>query len=120
LYHLYAGATILGDQVDIGSYHQAQTDVCVPQTVGRSRPSFAIDLEIFLVQDRPEKLALPFRKNEVRGLRKAQFFGQVLDDVWFVLAPPLPLLVCIVRACVVGAWRTKSGLQPFKRTHGAG
>ena len=63
--HLDAGAAVFGDLVDVGTFHQAQTDVRMPQTVSRSRPAFAVESQIFLVQDRLEKLALPFRKNEV-------------------------------------------------------
>ena len=29
--HLDAGAAVFGDLVDVGTSHQAQTDVCVPQ-----------------------------------------------------------------------------------------
>jgi hypothetical protein len=72
--HLDAGTAVFGDLVDVGPFHKAQTDVSVPQAVSRSRPSFTIDPEILLVQDRLEKLALPFRKNEVRRLRGPQFF----------------------------------------------
>ena len=45
--------------VDIGTFHQAQTDICVPEAVGRSRPALAVDPEIFLVEDGLEKTAAP-------------------------------------------------------------
>ncbi len=75
--HLDAGAAVFGDLVDVGTFHQAQTYICVPEAVGRSRSPFTIQSEVFLVEDRLEKLALPFRKDEVRRFRKAQFFGPV-------------------------------------------
>jgi hypothetical protein len=69
--HLDAGAAVFGDLVDVGTFHQAETYICVPQTVSRSRSAFTIEPEIFLVQDRGEQLALPLRKNEVCRSRKA-------------------------------------------------
>ena len=64
--HLDAGAAVLGDLVDVGTFHQAQADVCMPQAVRRARSAFAVDAKLFLVEDGFEKLALPLRKNEVR------------------------------------------------------
>ncbi len=108
--HLDAGAAVFGDLVDVGAFHQAQTDVRVPQAVGRSRPAFAVEPEIFLVQNRLEKLALPFRKNEVCRLRKAPFFGAVVQ---WCLAPSRPCPLRSARA------RTESGFQSLKRAHSA-
>ena len=96
LNHLDTGAAVFGDLVDVGTFHQAQTDVRMPQAVGRSRPAVAVEPEIFLVQNRLEELALPFRKNKVCRLRKAPFFGAVVNGVRSLLAPAL----------FVGAWRT--------------
>jgi hypothetical protein len=42
--HLDTGAVVFRDLVDVGPFHQAQTDVCMPQAVGGSRPAFAVDL----------------------------------------------------------------------------
>ena len=68
-----------GDLIDIGAFHQTETYICVPEAVGRSGPALTIQSEVFLVKDGLEKLALPFRKDEVRGLRKAQILGAVLS-----------------------------------------
>src|SRR6202050_5847587 len=38
-------------------------------------PAVAIDAEIFRVQNRLERFALPFRKNEVGRFRQVQFLG---------------------------------------------
>src|SRR5271157_442851 len=108
--HLDAGAAVFGDLVDVGAFHQAQADIRVPQAGGCSRPAFTIEPEVFLFQDRVEKLALPFRKNKVCRLRKAPLFGAVVIGVWPLLAPAL--FVC--------ARRTKSGFESFERAHSAG
>ena len=42
--HLDAGTTILGDLVDIGSLHQPETDVCVPQAIGGAPIAVAVEL----------------------------------------------------------------------------
>jgi hypothetical protein len=47
--HLDAGAAIFCNLLDLGTLHQAQTNIGVPQAVGRSRPSFATGSEAFLV-----------------------------------------------------------------------
>jgi hypothetical protein len=39
--HLETGAAVLGDLVDVGALHQAQADVCMPQTVRCARLTFA-------------------------------------------------------------------------------
>ena len=48
--HLDAGATVFRNLVDVGTFHQAETAIGVPQALGRSRPSFAIGSEAFLVR----------------------------------------------------------------------
>ena len=86
--------------------------VCMPQAVGGSRPAFAVEPEILLIQNRLEKFAL-FRENEVCLLRQAPFFGPVLDGVWSIH-------VCAhVRACFIGSQGAESGLQSLERAHGA-
>ena len=54
--HLDAGAAVLGDLVDVRAFHQAQADVGVAQAVGRARLSFAVDFQVFFVEDRVEEL----------------------------------------------------------------
>jgi len=49
--HLHAGAAIFSDLVDISAFHQAQADICVSEAVSGSRAAFAIESEIFLVED---------------------------------------------------------------------
>ena len=69
--YLDAGAAVFGDLVDVRAFHQAQTNICVPQAVRGARPAVAIDAEIFLVQNGLEKFALPFRKNDICRFRQA-------------------------------------------------
>src|SRR6266849_4711486 len=107
--HLDAGAAVFGDLVDVGTFHQAQTYIRVPEAVGRSGSAFTVQSEVLLVEDRLEKLALPFRKDEVRGKRKAQFLGAVLGGFWSV-----PVL-----GCGVHVYATESGLQSLERAYGA-
>src|SRR5262249_12547833 len=47
--HLDPGPTVFGDLVDVGAFHQPQTDVCMPQTVRGTRSPFAVEAETFLV-----------------------------------------------------------------------
>src|SRR5580658_2640107 len=43
--HLDAGPAVFGDLVDVGAFHQAETYICVPQAVSRSRQAFAVEPE---------------------------------------------------------------------------
>ena len=61
--HFNASAAVLGDLVDVGTFHQTQADVCMPQAVRRARLAFTVDAELFLVEDGFEKLSLLFWKN---------------------------------------------------------
>jgi hypothetical protein len=45
LNHLDAGAAVFGDLVDVGGFHQTETDVGVPETEGRPGPAFTIESE---------------------------------------------------------------------------
>jgi hypothetical protein len=87
--HLDAGEAVFGDLVDVGSFHQAQTNLCMPQTVSSSRSAFSIEPEILFLQNRPEKLALPVRKQEIGRLRKTPLLRAVIRGVRFVLSPAL-------------------------------
>jgi hypothetical protein len=69
--HFHTGAAVFGDLVDVSTLHQAQTNIRVPQAVGRPRSAFTIESEVFLIEDRLEKLALPFRKDQVCRFGKA-------------------------------------------------
>src|SRR6267378_6217256 len=79
----------------------------------RFAAAFPVEPEILLVQNRLEKLALPFRENEVCRLRQPPFFGPVLDGVWSLSVRAR------VRACFIGSRGTESGLQSLERAHGA-
>jgi hypothetical protein len=61
--HLDASAAVLCDLLDVGTLHQAQADVCLPQTVGRTRSPFAVETKLLFLKDSFEKLALPLRKH---------------------------------------------------------
>ena len=74
--HLDTGAAVLSDLVDVGTFHQAQADVRMPQTVGRTGSSFAVKAKILFVEDGFEKLALPLRKNKVSRSRRAPLFAK--------------------------------------------
>jgi hypothetical protein len=108
LNHLDAGAAVFGDLVDVRTFQQAPTNVCVPQAVSPARSAIAVNAEIFLVQNRLEKFALPFRKNEVCRFRQAQFLGFGCCGVGSILV-----------ARFLCTRRTEPGFQPFERTHGA-
>src|ERR1039458_2556688 len=69
--HLDAGAAVFGDLVDVRAFHEAETYICVPQAGSPARSFVAVKAEIFLFQNRLEKLALPFWKNEVGRFRQA-------------------------------------------------
>ena len=74
--HLDASTAVLSNLVDVGTFHQPQTDVCMPQTVRGTRSAFAVEAKIFLIEDGLEKFALPFRKNEVRRSGRAPLFAR--------------------------------------------
>lgn len=65
--HLDASASVFGDLVDVGTLHQAQADVSMPQTVGGTGSAFAVKAKILFVEDGFEKLALPLAKKEIGG-----------------------------------------------------
>jgi hypothetical protein len=79
--HLDAGAAVFGDLVDVRAFHEAETNVGVAEAVGGSRAAFTIGSEVFLVEDRIEKLALPLRKDEVCRSRKAPLSRAVRSGV---------------------------------------
>ena len=74
LNHLDASAAVLSNLVDVGTFHEAQAYVCMPQAVRRTRSAFAIKAKIFLIEDGLKKFALPFRKNQVGRSRRAPLF----------------------------------------------
>jgi len=74
----------------------------MPQAVGGSRPAFGVEPEILLIQNRLEKLALPFRKNEVCRLRQAPFFGPFL--MIFGSFPSVRASACVSLARGGGVW----------------
>ena len=72
--HLDAGAAVLGDLVDVGALHQPQANVCMPQTVGCTGSSFAVETKLLFGEDSFEKLALPLGKNEIGGFGRSPLF----------------------------------------------
>lgn len=72
--HLHAGATVLSDLVDVGALHQAEADICMPQTVGCTRSAFPVETKLLFVEYSFEKLALPLGKNEIGGFGPAPLF----------------------------------------------
>ena len=69
--HFDAGAAVLGDLVDVGTLHQTQADVCMPQTVRGPRLALSVDTKFFLVENSFRELALPLVENRVRRLARA-------------------------------------------------
>src|ERR1039458_4752347 len=67
--HLYAGAAVLRNLINIRAFHETQADVGVPQAVGRAGLSFTVFLEVFFVQDCVEELPVGLRKNRIGRLR---------------------------------------------------
>ena len=61
--HLDTGAAVLSDLVDVGTLHQAQADVCMPQAVRRARLALAVEAKLFLMEDGFKQLELPLGKN---------------------------------------------------------
>ena len=59
--HLHASAAVFSDLVDVGTLHQAQADVGVPQAVGCPRLAFTVKAKSFLIQDGLEQPALSFQ-----------------------------------------------------------
>jgi hypothetical protein len=92
--HLDAGAAVLGDLVDVGTLHQAQADVGVPQAVGRAGAAFAVEAEAFLIEDGLEKLALPLRKDEVGGSGRAPWFARDSGDIGRFRGPGHAMQAC--------------------------
>jgi hypothetical protein len=50
--HLDGGAAVLCDLVDIGAFHEAQTDVGMSETVSGSRLTVAVGCQVFFTEDR--------------------------------------------------------------------
>lgn len=65
---------------DVGALHQAQADVCMPQTVGPTGRSsgliFGVETKLLFVEDRFKKLPLPLGEHEIGGLGRAPLFSK--------------------------------------------
>ena len=48
--HLNGGAAVLRDLINVGAFHETQTDIGVSQRVGRPAQSFPIKLQIEFIQ----------------------------------------------------------------------
>ncbi len=72
--HLVAGATILGDLVDIDPLHQPKADVCVPQAIGGAPIAVAVKLQPFSVENLIELPFMIHRKETVRRFRRITFY----------------------------------------------
>ena len=46
--HLDAGATVLGDLIDVCTLHEPEADIGVPEAVSRARVAFAVLFQAFL------------------------------------------------------------------------
>jgi hypothetical protein len=60
--HLDTRAAGLSDLIDVRTFHQAQADIGVSQTVRRTRLAFAVEAEIFFIEDRLESSRCHFGK----------------------------------------------------------
>ncbi len=66
--HFHAGPAIFSDLIDVGSFHQAHTNIGMSQAIGRPSVSRTVKLQIQLVQYPVEQLSLDFSENQARGL----------------------------------------------------
>jgi len=71
LNHFHAGATILGDLIDVRPLTEA--DVGVPQAVERSPLTVSAELQFLLFEDCIEKLVVRLRKYPVIGCGLLRF-----------------------------------------------
>ena len=69
LNHLHAGAAVLRNLVDVGTFHQTQTYVCVPQAISCTPVSLTVEFESFLFQDSIKKCVVGFGKEQISRLR---------------------------------------------------
>ncbi len=63
--HFDASTAVLRDLVDVGSFHQAQTDIGVPQAVGGAAIAFAVKLEVKVGKNVVEHAALAFVREQL-------------------------------------------------------
>jgi hypothetical protein len=64
LNHLDAGAAVLGDLIDVSTFHEAKADTAVPKAVSGSGPAVTVEAEPLLFKDPFEKLSMVLWKNE--------------------------------------------------------
>jgi hypothetical protein len=108
--HLDTRAAVLSDLVDVGAFHQAEADVCIPQTVGCTGSSFAVKAKILFVEDGFEKLALPPRKNKVRRSGNAPLIPKFSRGYGRFCG----------RVHAINARRAKPASKSLKRPHSTG
>ena len=68
LNHLDAGAAILGNLVDVGTFHQTQADVGVPEAISRAALSLAVELKGFFLKNVVEQHMLVVGENAIGRL----------------------------------------------------
>jgi len=66
--HLDAGATVLGDLINVRALHEAHTDVGVTQAVGRALVLIPVKLELCAPENPIEELYVVTRKDVIGGL----------------------------------------------------
>lgn len=63
--HLHAGAAILCHLVDVGTFHEAHTDIGMAQAVGRARLAVAVELQARPLQQIVEQLDVIAREQQI-------------------------------------------------------
>jgi hypothetical protein len=66
--HLHAGAAILGDLINVGSFHQPHADVGVPEAIGRSAIAIAVELQLQVFQNHVNLVSRGLTENLIRTL----------------------------------------------------
>src|SRR5690348_16291641 len=77
LNHLNARPAIHRNLVNVRPFQQPKADVGVAQTVSSAPPPVAIELQILLIEDRVEQLAMSDREQEIARPRIISFFQSV-------------------------------------------
>ncbi len=99
--HLNAGAAVLGDLVDVRTFHQAQADIGVAEAVSGARLALTVDFRFS-----SSRIAL---KSSCGHFGKRRSVGSGLRDFSFGSLPSR----LVVR-------RRRTALQSLKRAHGSG
>lgn len=96
--HLDAGPAILGDLVDVGTFHKSEADVGMPQAIKGPALAFPIDLQPKLGQDRIELFMMIGWEHQVSwlGIPSPQDAAEGLDGTRHAFAKTGPTLAAYI------------------------